>query len=94
MANETKFTGNADHYSKYRSSYPDHLLDYLVEQIPAGSVVDIGAGTGIFTQCLLTRGYDVLAVEPNKEMRSKAQDLLNMELTWHRRENEYCFTQC
>lgn len=62
-----------------RYSYPDHLLHYLVEQIPTGRVVDIGAGTGIFTQCLLTRGYEVLAVEPNKDMRRKTQDLLNME---------------
>jgi len=80
MANETKFTGKADHYSKYRSSYPTKLLDYLTKQIPTGQVADIGAGTGIFTLSLLTRGYDVLAVEPNEDMRIKARELLKIEI--------------
>jgi SAM-dependent methyltransferase len=44
-------------------------------------VADLGSGTGIFSQHLLNQGYEVYAVEPNKEMRrmaeTKIQDSLN-----------------
>lgn len=48
-----------DNYVKYRPSYPEELVDELVQQfrIDEESVIaDIGAGTGIFTQLLTNRG--------------------------------------
>ena len=50
--NEDKFSGKAEAYSKYRPSYPDSLIEWLYENTKAENVVDIGAGTGIFTECL------------------------------------------
>lgn len=46
------FTGLAEIYQKYRPNYPNELLDYLAENGMNSkiSVVDIGAGTGIFTK--------------------------------------------
>jgi ubiquinone/menaquinone biosynthesis C-methylase UbiE len=40
-------------------------------------VADIGSGTGIFTRQLLERGLHVIAVEPNDDMRTKAEQALN-----------------
>lgn len=53
------------------------LFDYLRNtlNIAEGSVfADIGAETGIFTEQLLRCGYRVLAVEPNGDMRRKAEE--------------------
>ncbi|MDQ0970628.1 ubiquinone/menaquinone biosynthesis C-methylase UbiE [Neobacillus niacini] len=74
-----KFSGKADVYSKSRPSYPNEYIDYLlsVNSLNETSrVVDIGSGTGILTRQLLERGISVIAVEPNDDMRTKAeQDL-------------------
>lgn len=66
--NEEKFSGKAEVYSKYRPSYPCSLIDWIYEKTSAKNVVDIGAGTGIFTQCLLIKPWHVTAVEPNDDM--------------------------
>ena len=69
------FTEQAGAYSRSRPGYPPELLDQLVEltQVRSGQpVVDIGAGTGIFTRLLVERGFDVTAIEPNAEMRRRA----------------------
>jgi SAM-dependent methyltransferase len=74
-----KFSGKADVYSKSRPSYPNEYIDYLlsVNSLNETSrVADIGSGTGILTRQLLERGISVIAVEPNDDMRTKAeQDL-------------------
>ena len=68
--NTELFTRKSDDYSRYRPSYPDAAVDWLFEKYPAKHVLDIGAGTGIFTQVLLRRFQNVYAVEPNADMRS------------------------
>lgn len=73
--NEERFTGKADVYDKYRPSYPDSLIDWLYEKTNADAVADIGAGTGKFTACLLSKPWRVTAVEPNADMRSKLNGL-------------------
>ncbi|MFJ5761988.1 class I SAM-dependent methyltransferase [Neobacillus sp. NPDC093182] len=78
-----KFSGKAEVYSKSRPSYPNEYIDYLlsVNSLNETSrVADIGSGTGILTRQLLERGVSVLAVEPNDDMRTKAeQDLQPFE---------------
>lgn len=66
--NEDKFSGKASVYAKYRPSYPDELIDWLFEKTKAEIVADIGAGTGIFTKCLLKKPWKITAVEPNDDM--------------------------
>ena len=71
----TLFTNKAESYSKFRPSYPNSYLDYLTEtcRLDASSTVaDVGAGTGILTGQLLSRGLAVIAVEPNGDMRKAA----------------------
>lgn len=78
--NEDKFTRRAEAYAKYRPGYPDSLLDYLYTQLgfSINSVIsDIGAGTGIFSEYMLRRGSTVYGVEPNEDMRRKAEERLS-----------------
>ena len=79
MDNTKKFSGKADVYQKARPIYAQGLLEFIAQnwQIGEGSLVaDIGSGTGIFTRQLLGLGAKVYAVEPNADMRAKAEDLL------------------
>ena len=58
-------------YQAARPDYPASLFDWLAGQLPAvPQVLDLGAGTGLFTQSLLARGWEVLAVEPEAAMRA------------------------
>jgi len=76
----TTFTNHSDDYQKYRPGYPEAIITYLESNIGLDkekSVADVGAGTGIFTELLLKNNYHVQAIEPNQEMRIKAEVLLD-----------------
>ncbi|MBT5876977.1 MAG: methyltransferase domain-containing protein, partial [Candidatus Latescibacteria bacterium] len=67
-----RFSDRVQDYVKYRPSYPDALIDYLIAYtgIPeTATVADLGSGTGIFSGLLLERGFQVFGVEPNTKMR-------------------------
>ena len=78
--NESKFTGKAELYSKYRPSYPKEFIDHLQSEVGldnTGIIADIGSGTGKLTKLLLEVGKMVYAVEPNNDMREAAEHNLN-----------------
>lgn len=82
MNSKERFSNRVDSYVKYRPSYPQEAIQYLYDTagLPEnGEVADIGAGTGIFSKPLLERGSKVTAVEPNKEMREAAENMLGGE---------------
>ncbi|KAL8849273.1 MAG: hypothetical protein Q9221_005743 [Calogaya cf. arnoldii] len=67
---------NASSYDTHRPSYPPEIVDTLLAQLRVKGVqhariVDLGAGTGKFTELLAARDekYLVVAVEPHGEMR-------------------------
>jgi len=67
----TGFADGADVYAASRPAYPDTALDWLRECIAIGAgskVVEVGAGTGLFTRLLLDTGATVLATDPVSEM--------------------------
>ena len=70
MDDSTKrFTDRVEDYARYRPSYPDAAIDYLKTLCPPpGPVVDVGFGTGLFTERLLLAGYIVTGLEPNRAM--------------------------
>ena len=78
MDNTSRFSGKADSYQAARPGYPPELAGYLADLGMKGSqVADIGAGTGIFSRFLLEKlDCTVWAVEPNEEMRGKAEEEL------------------
>lgn len=74
--NETTFNRKGDVYAKARPAYPKTLFSYLLEQgiLRAGATAaDIGSGTGIFTLQLARLVSKVYAIEPNADMRIKAE---------------------
>ena len=75
-----RFDGKGEVYAKGRPRYADGLFAYMKDMlhITAGSVLaDIGSGTGIFTRQLLDLDCKVFAVEPNRDMREKAEEKLS-----------------
>jgi SAM-dependent methyltransferase len=64
------FGAAAVEYDKGRPSYPEVAVDWLVP-VGAGTVLDLGAGTGKLTRRLVARGLNVVAVEPSERMRGQ-----------------------
>lgn len=77
--NTTRFSDRVEDYVKYRPHYPAAILAYLQQTYSfdaSWDVADIGSGTGISTELFLGNGNRVFAVEPNAQMREKAEELL------------------
>ncbi len=74
--NRELFTDKSDDYSQFRPSYPDAAVDWLKSKTAGETVLDVGAGTGIFTKVLLRHFKNVSALEPNYDMREKFLKLL------------------
>lgn len=76
----TRFSNRVEDYVKYRPGYPVEIVKFLHDTYNLTQdklIADIGAGTGISTALFLNKGYRVIAVEPNLEMREKAIELLD-----------------
>jgi len=66
------FTGRAQDYTNARPGYTDEVIEYIGKLVPADAVfVEVGAGTGKFTELLARQGYKIFAVEPNTDMREQ-----------------------
>lgn len=75
MAPTQRFSDRVADYVRYRPGYPDAAIDALTEGImpaPDALLADVGAGTGICTRLLAERGFRVVAIEPNLDMREAA----------------------
>lgn len=66
----------ADAYDRHRPTYPAASIQLLLEQcrvtdLKHAKIVDLAAGTGIFTEALAARDeeYDIIAIEPHNGMR-------------------------
>lgn len=69
-----QFDSKSESYEQGRPSYPEPALRFLCEKMAldgAMTVADIGAGTGLLTRALQGIFANVIAVEPNDEMRSR-----------------------
>ncbi|TLS26792.1 hypothetical protein PpBr36_05192 [Pyricularia pennisetigena] len=68
-------------YDAYRATYPRVVVDLFLDKIKVkgrgrARIVEVGAGTGKFTERLVERAekYDVVAVEPLAGMRAQLAD--------------------
>lgn len=71
-----RFTAAAADYDRHRPSYPDALIDWILNQARAHAgtrAADVGCGTGISTRLLAARGLQVTGVDPNADMLAKAR---------------------
>lgn len=79
--NPTKrFSVRAEYYNKYRPGYPAEILQFLESECrlaPSSVIADVGSGTGILSRLFLDNGNMVYGVEPNKEMRDIAEELMS-----------------
>ena len=64
------FAGVAEQYDRARPTYPAEAAEWMTGRSMA-TVVELGAGTGKFTERLLDLGHDVLATDPLDEMLTR-----------------------
>ena len=82
------FTALAKNYAQYRPGYSPFVLDVFLGLSPVpldqARCVDAGAGTGIWSRQMATRGLRVDAVEPNGAMRTEGEQQNNgLPVQWH-----------
>jgi SAM-dependent methyltransferase len=71
-----RFSGLADVYARCRPDYPAEAVRYVLERCglgPGAVLVDVGCGTGISSRAFAAHGCRVLGVEPNADMRARAE---------------------
>jgi ubiquinone/menaquinone biosynthesis C-methylase UbiE len=72
----TRFSAAAGDYQRGRPTYPDALVDWILEaaglQAPS-RIADVGCGTGISTRLFAARGHEVIGIDPNEAMLARAQ---------------------
>ena len=88
------FSNLAIDYAKFRPSYNVDVVNSILGAIktPLEQVVaaDVGAGTGIFTKCLRSGGIrDIVAVEPNDNMRQAGEAFLKHKVKFINGSAEY-----
>lgn len=74
-----RFTSRVEDYARYRPGYPAKLLALLGNEVAFSAdaiIADVGSGTGILSEQLLSNGNCVFGVEPNDSMRAAAQQRL------------------
>lgn len=66
----------AEKYAKYRLPYSDEAARFVIEKsgVKKGTVLDIGAGTGLLTRYFVDRVGKLFAIEPELEMRTIAEN--------------------
>ena len=80
------FATLADDYARYRPGYPGQVVDELVRVSGLTRdwiIADIGSGSGNSALPFLEAGYQVIGVEPNREMREAAERLLAAYPAFH-----------
>lgn len=83
--NTNLYTGRADAYTKYRSSYPPSVVTHVADHYslpPSATIADMGSGTGIVSKLILNTLSDVkvVGVEPNADMRKAQEESLRAEI--------------
>lgn len=75
----TRFSNRVENYVKYRPPYPEEIIPFLENTIGLRKdqrIVDIGSGTGMFSELFLKKEYAVTGIEPNEDMRKAAETRL------------------
>jgi SAM-dependent methyltransferase len=68
------FGSVAERYDRYRPGYPEPAVTWALGDRPL-RVADVGAGTGILSRLLERLGHDVVAVEPDDQMRARLAEM-------------------
>jgi SAM-dependent methyltransferase len=79
MLTTERFTGRVENYRLHRPRYPQEIVDLFLNECDLTAdkqIADIAAGTGLLSEIFLQRHYSVIAVEPNDEMRTACNQLV------------------
>ncbi|HEY9871632.1 MAG TPA: class I SAM-dependent methyltransferase [Candidatus Obscuribacterales bacterium] len=71
-----RFSGLSDLYARYRPDYPDEAVEFIISHCsltPDDLIIDVGCGTGISTRVFSRRGLKLIGIEPNADMRERAE---------------------
>jgi len=74
----SRFSSRVESYRLHRPGYPPAIVDLLATECglsKSSLVADVAAGTGLLTEIFLERGYRVVALEPNLQMREACATL-------------------
>jgi SAM-dependent methyltransferase len=71
LLHSSSFGAAAAAYAKHRPDYAQAAVRWALEPAPGSRVLDLGAGTGKLTATLVAVGAEVVAVEPDPEMRTE-----------------------
>lgn len=85
------FSSQAQAYARARPGYPTQIVEQLIAEArvePGARIVELGAGTGLFTRALVERGLEVVAIEPSAAMREQAPALPGVD--WREGSFEAC----
>jgi SAM-dependent methyltransferase len=66
------FEAAVERYERGRPSYPEDAVSFLIRAVgidPGRDIVELGAGTGKFTELIVATGARIVAVEPVPGMR-------------------------
>ena len=80
LNSKTRFSSRVENYKKFRPGYPEAIISFLEAKkiLDENSIIaDIGSGTGILSELFLKNGNIVYGIEPNFDMRSAAERMLN-----------------
>lgn len=72
----SSFGGAAAQYAVHRPGYPDAAIEWVLRPVRDRRdvrVLDLAAGTGLLTQALHRADVNVIAVEPDPQMRAEMQ---------------------
>lgn len=75
------FSQQASAYVRARPGYPPGFVSTLVDGVrlhPGATIAEFGAGTGLFTQQLSGRGFEILAIDPTAAMRELAAPMADV----------------
>ena len=71
------FSSQAANYKKYRPSYPSEAIELILSQFESPTIADIGSGTGKLSKLLVENAKILYSIEPNRQMRKSAEDIMN-----------------
>ncbi|NES67961.1 MAG: class I SAM-dependent methyltransferase, partial [Okeania sp. SIO2D1] len=72
----SRFSDRSKDYAQYRPNYPKEAITLIISGFENPSelvAADIGAGTGIGSRMLAEQGINVIAIEPNIQMKNAAK---------------------
>lgn len=70
------FNEMAEYYDQFRPDYPEEIIQSIVKRaglVPTSQVLEIGAGSGKATARFIEHGFEMLCIEPGRDLAEKGK---------------------